>query len=62
MLQLTARRAVVQIDYDFFEVMREKSLHYGYRIMSSEAPAMTQGLWPFVEDYANTHLRHARDR
>ena len=52
----------MQIDYDFFEVMREKSLHYGYRIMSSEAPAMTQGLWPFVEDYANTHLRHARDR
>ena len=42
--------------------MREKGLHYGYRQMSTESPAVSKGLWPFVEDYVNTHLRHAKDR
>ncbi len=52
----------MQIDYDFFEVMRERGLHYGYWDMTSENPAMSKGLWQFVGDYASTHLRHARDR
>ena len=50
------------MEYDFFEVMREKGIHYGWVQMASEHKAVSVGLWPFVEDYVNTHLRHAKDR
>ena len=52
----------MQINYDLFETMRERGLHYGYRQMATEYPGVTKGLWPFVEAYANTHLRRAKDR
>ena len=42
--------------------MEEKGAHYGYQMMSTEAPAVTKGLWNFVEDYVNTHLRHETAR
>ena len=42
--------------------MRQKRAHYGYYMMSSEVPAVTVGLWNFVEDYVNTHLRHSAAR
>ena len=37
-------------------------MHYGYRMMASEAPYVAVKLWNFVEDYANTHLRYAKQR
>ena len=52
----------MQVEYDFFETMEEKGAHYGYQMMATEAPAVTVGLWNFVEDYVNTHLRHETAR
>ena len=54
--------AEAQIEYDFFDTMRQKRAHYGYYMMSSEVPAVTVGLWNFVEDYVNTHLRRETAR
>ncbi len=56
--RLTSNIITAQVEYDFFEVMEENGYHYGYWDMASELPAAAVGLWNFIEDYVNTHLRH----
>jgi hypothetical protein len=36
--------------------------HYGYIMSSTEALGVSVGLWNFIEDYVNTHLRHEKAR
>ena len=59
---LTSSLNFAKINYDFFETMKEKGAHYGYYMMSTEMPIATKGLWNFVEDYVNTHLRRETAR
>ena len=55
--------SLAQIGYDFFEIMEENGYHYGYRMSSTEALGVSVGMWNFVEDYVNTHLRpHIKTR
>ena len=42
--------------------MEENGYHYGYHMTSTEALGVSVGLWNFIEDYVNTHLRHERAR
>ena len=46
----------MQIDYDLFETMAERGLHYGYTELSTESPVVTKYMWNFAQDYVNTHL------
>ena len=45
-----------QVEYDIFEAMASRGLHYGYTQLSSENPKMADGMWEFAQDYAHTHL------
>ena len=36
--------------------MAERGLHYAYTQLSSEAPAVTKGMWEFAQDYTYTHF------
>ncbi len=42
--------------------MEENGYHYGYQKTSTEALAVSVGMWNFVEDYVNTHLRREKTR
>jgi len=40
------------ICYDPFEYMHVRNRSYGYRAIGHDPPAVTQGMWAFVADYA----------
>ena len=55
-MNTACRTCHAQVEYDLFEVMAERGLHYGYTEMSSESPAVSKGMWSFVQDYVHTHF------
>jgi hypothetical protein len=42
--------------------MEGNGYHYGYIMSSTEALGVSVGLWNFIEDYVNTHLRPVKNR
>ena len=49
-----------QIPNDIFQVMRERSYIYGYRVQDFDNVAVTDGMWEFVSTYLQNHPRAAR--
>ena len=48
-----------QVDFDIFERMASRGLHYTYAMMNVDYPSKTLGLWDFAADYVETHFNTA---
>ncbi len=45
-----------QVDFDIFQHMATRGLHYAYAMMNVDYPSKTIGLWEFAADYVETHF------
>ena len=48
--------ADVQMEFDIFEHMAARGLHYAYATINVDYPSKTLGLWDFAADYVETHF------